>query len=65
VKIARQSQLSGMTHVMDIDISPEQYANYCLFTGAIQKIFPNLSDDEREFLLTGITKEEWDTIGPK
>ncbi len=30
----------------------------------IQFAFPFLSDDEREFILTGITKEEWDKIFP-
>jgi hypothetical protein len=26
----------------------------------IQNILPYLTDDDREFLMTGITKEEWD-----
>tara|TARA_R100000008_G_C3472313_1_gene109604 strand:- start:178 stop:333 length:156 start_codon:yes stop_codon:yes gene_type:complete len=26
----------------------------------IQDVFPNLSDDQREFLKTGITAEEWE-----
>lgn len=27
---------------------------------SIQQVFPGLSDDDREFLMTGITPEEWD-----
>lgn len=27
----------------------------------IQNVFPDLTADEREFLMTGITAEEWDT----
>jgi len=27
----------------------------------IQNVFPTLNADEREFLLTGVTKEEWNT----
>ena len=26
----------------------------------VQDAFPHLSPDEREFIITGITKEEWD-----
>lgn len=26
----------------------------------IQDVFPNISNDDREFLMTGITPEEWD-----
>lgn len=28
----------------------------------IQEAFPNLSPDEREFLMTGITSEEWSEL---
>ena len=27
----------------------------------VQQVFPDLTADEREFLMTGITAEEWDT----
>lgn len=33
-------------------------------TMLIQDLFPYLSDDDREFLLTGITPEEWDSAFP-
>ena len=31
----------------------------------IQNAFPELDDDEREFLLSGITPDEWDSLLPK
>lgn len=31
----------------------------------IQNIFPHLSNDEREFIKTGYTQEDWDAIFPK
>jgi hypothetical protein len=31
----------------------------------IQDAFPTLTADEREFILTGITSEEWDEIFPE
>jgi len=49
---------------MDIDITSEQlndlYDPNRITT--IQEMFPHLNADEREFLLSGITKEEWDGI---
>ena len=44
---------------MDIAVTEEQmqaYANGAL----VQHAFPNLSADEREFIMTGITAQEWD-----
>lgn len=29
-----------------------------------QNAFPNISVDDREFIMTGITKEEWDETFP-
>ena len=31
----------------------------------VQDIFPNLDADEREFIMTGYTAEDWDNIFPK
>ena len=30
----------------------------------VQDIFPNLDADEREFIMTGYTPEDWDSIFP-
>ena len=45
---------------MDIDVTHEQIA---LWEGGmlIQQAMPNLCEDEREFIMTGITPQEWDT----
>jgi hypothetical protein len=63
MEIVRQSQLSGAIHVMDIDISEELLArveNRRANQELIQNIVPHLPKDEREFLVTGITPEEWE-----
>ena len=31
----------------------------------VQNVFPDLTDAEREFLMTGITEEEWNRTFPK
>jgi hypothetical protein len=59
MKITRTSAVSGITRTLDLDITPEQVA---AFNGGalVQNAFPNLSNAEREFILTGVTQEEWD-----
>ena len=59
--ITRQSPISGKIHSLDLDITEEQVAAWQ--AGAyIQNAFPNLSPDEREFLKTGITAQEWEAM---
>lgn len=59
--ITRISPISGKIHSLDLDITEEQVAAWQ--AGAyIQNAFPNLSPDEREFLKTGITAEEWEAM---
>jgi hypothetical protein len=57
--VIRQSMISGKTNTMELDISEAQLARW-QSGGLVQDVFPHLTDDEREFLMTGITKEEWD-----
>lgn len=60
MKITRLSPFSGKTHTLDIPISQEQMDQYKSGNGHIQDIMPHLDPDQREFIMTGITKEEWD-----
>ena len=62
MQVTKQSTISGEFHTMDLDITPEQLSRYENGTELIQNIFPNLSPDEREFLISGITPTEWDTV---
>ena len=52
---------SGEDNTLDIDITPEQYNKW---EGGmhIQDAAPNLSADHREFIMTGITPDEWNNI---
>ena len=57
--IAKTSSLTSRTHEMEIDVSDKQIALW--MEGAlIQDVMPNLTPDEREFIMTGITPAEWD-----
>ena len=47
---------------MDLPITMAQWTEWMSArrTRLIQDIFPDLTDDQREFLKTGITSVEWD-----
>lgn len=57
--ITRKSPFTGTTHTMNIDVTLEQLKDW---QGGmlIQNAMPNLTADEREFIMTGITADEWD-----
>ena len=54
----RKSIISGIKRDMDLPVTQEQYDRY-KSGWYVQDAFPNLSDDEREFTISGVTAEEW------
>ena len=58
--ITRTSPFSGNTNSMEIEVTQEQLSSWESGT-LIQNAMPNLSADEREFIMTGITPAEWDS----
>ena len=60
--ITKVSMMSGVKRTLDIDVTAEQLSEWQ--NGAlIQDAMPHLSVDEREFIKTGITAEEWEGLG--
>lgn len=60
MQVTMRSTLTRKIHTLEIDISPEQWKAWK--AGAmIQDVCPHLSADDREFLISGATKEEWET----
>jgi hypothetical protein len=59
MKITRTSMFSGVTRTLDLPITQEQVTSWESGT-LIQKAMPQLSKDQREFVMTGITAQEWD-----
>lgn len=57
--ITRTSMFTGKTTTLDIPVTQEQLDNWNKGM-MIQNAMPNLTADEREFIKTGVTKEEWD-----
>lgn len=64
MQITRTSQLSGVTRTMDMPISVAQWSRY-MQGMHIQNAFPFLTAGQREFIMTGITDEEWQKAFPK
>ena len=63
--IIRTSILDGELYHMEIPgVSTEDVVNFLTNTNApyIQDAFPNLDAGQREFILTGVTPEEWDKV---
>ena len=61
MKITRTSLATGTTRTLDLPITKLQLEVWKRGV-LIQNAFPNLSPDEREFLKTGITSEEWEAM---
>jgi|TARA_R110000824_G_scaffold348713_1_gene535436 uncharacterized protein (DUF779 family) len=56
--VGKRSMMSGTLNEMNIEVSEKQITLWQ--EGAlIQDVMPDLSADEREFLMTGITPSEW------
>ena len=61
MKITRISRLTGVEHTREIDLTPAQLAAWEQGE-LIQNAAPHLSDADREFVMTGITAEEWTAV---
>lgn len=57
--VTRRSPFSKKENTMELDITPEQLARYEQDNELIQNVFPDLPAEHREFIMTGITPEEW------
>jgi len=58
MKLTRTSPISGKKNTMDLDVTRDQITDW--EKGAlIHDAMPNLTPDEREFVKTGVTNEDW------
>lgn len=62
-QVEMKSTLTNVVHVRIIDVDPKKLQDWRSgkLKGFVQDVFPELSADDREFILTGITQEEWDS----
>lgn len=57
--IVRTSILTGITRTLELDINEGQYRMWDEEGILIQDAMPNLTSWEREFIMTGVTEDEW------
>lgn len=62
--ITRQSAWSGKVRTLDIPVTHDQLYEWQRGT-RIQHAMPNLTPDQREFIMNGITPEEWQEFCPE
>ena len=60
MKITRKSILTGIERTLEVPVTEEQLAKYESGMVLAQVAFPDLTPDQREFIMTGVTPEEWD-----
>ena len=58
--VTRKSQLTGEVHTMDIPCTEFQLWAWEHGGWKIQKAMPDVSTELREFVISGITPEEWE-----
>ena len=61
MKVTRKSLISGKLHTMELPASPLDLDAYHAGNLNIQDVFPHLTAEQREFIKSGITPEEWST----
>ena len=61
----KTSIFTGKVSEMELDITQEQMDRWQSGRELIQNVFPNLSPEQREFLMSGATPEEWDELFPE
>lgn len=62
MEITRKSALTGVERTIDIPVDDLQMARWKAGE-LIQYAMPQLSAAEREFIMTGITPDEWTAMG--
>ena len=61
MKITKVSILSKIERSIDLDVTAEEIKAWKAGM-LIQDAMPRLNENEREFIMTGITAEEWEKL---
>lgn len=59
LRVRRKSDMSGRDNEMDLPITEDQLRSWLTTTQLIQNVMPHLNNEQREFLISGCTNEEW------
>lgn len=62
--ITRKSPVTGKMHSREVDVTHEQLAQWNAGS-LIQDVMPHLSPEEREFIISGCTPEDFNELFPE
>ena len=62
--VTKRSGLTGVEHTVEVPVTQEQLDHWYASGQHIQVALPHLGVNDREFLMTGTTAEEWDHLVP-
>ena len=57
--IRRISPLTYRTHSLDLKLTEEQYLDWALGDATPEEAMPELTPEQREFVMNGIHPDEW------
>ena len=60
--LTKRSTFTGAINTMEIPCTKGELDAYYNSGENIQNYFPNMTPEQREFIITGATQEEWDNI---
>ena len=63
--IRRISPLTYRTHSLDLKLTYEQYLDWALGDATPEDAMPDLTPEEREFVMNGIHPDEWLSKDPE
>lgn len=58
MKVTRTSTITGITRTLELNCTEVQLVDWACGKLA-QNAFPQLTPDEREFIISGVTPDEW------
>jgi hypothetical protein len=62
MRITKKSPVTGEFNTREINCTPAQLAAWRNRDGLIQNVMPQLDADDREFLISGCTPEDWEVL---
>jgi len=64
MQVSRKSPLTGNINTLEVNITQEQWDEFNSPNRErlVQEIFSDLTPAQREFIITGYTQEDWDTM---
>ncbi len=61
MKVSRYNMMTGKVCHMELDVTPQDLARHQRGE-LVQDVFPHLTADEREFLVSGLMPGDWEKL---